>query len=103
MSFFFLNLTRFIRQRMQAGRISSEKILQETGIRPKMYPYHCGSLIEVCCCCCSKRLYTTDAIDFYTDREKDYRNKVAEAKEYAYNNPLGIAFVTFKDENMAAT
>ena len=88
---------------MQAGRISSEKILQETGVRPKMYPYHCGSLFEVCCCCCAKKFYTTDAIEYYTDRERECRNKVAEAKEYAYNNPLGIAFVTFKDENMAAT
>ena len=88
---------------MQAGRISSEKILQETGTRPKMYPYHFGSMIEVCCCCCSKKFYTTDAIDYYTEREKVYRQELSEAKEVAYNNPLGIAFVTFKDENMAAT
>ncbi len=88
---------------MQAGRISSEKIQQETGKRPIMYPYHCGSVFEICCCCCTRKFYTIDAIEYYTDREKHFRNKLSEAKEVAYNNPLGIAFVTFKDESMAAT
>lgn len=87
---------------MHTGKISSEKILNDNGERPKMYPFHCGSLFELCCCCCSNKFYTTDAIDYYTDREKYYREKITEAKENAYNNPLGIAFVTFKDEIMAA-
>jgi hypothetical protein len=87
---------------MQAGRLTSQKLHEETNQRPTMYPFHCGSLFEICCCCCEDVFYKTDAIDYYTDCEKDLRDKLAVAKELAYNSPLGIAFVTFKNEAMAS-
>jgi hypothetical protein len=90
------------RHKMQTGRLTNQKIYEDTNQRPTMYPFHCGSLFEICCCCCENVFYKTDAIDYYTDCEKDLRDKLAVAKELAYNSPVGIAFITFKDELMAA-
>jgi len=90
------------RRAMHAGREQSEKYLQETGIRPRMYPFHFGSLFELCCCCCSGIFKTVDAIDYYTERETFYSNQLADATNISFNMPLGIAFVSFEDEHMAS-
>ncbi|KAJ8308093.1 hypothetical protein KUTeg_012967 [Tegillarca granosa] len=65
-------------------------------LRPLMYPYVCGQ----CCCspCCGCQ--QVDAIDHYTSREKKYKEKCEEEKATAYQDPLGIAFVTFLSDAM---
>jgi hypothetical protein len=90
---------------MEIGRKTSEKLYEQTGKRPMMYPFHFGSLVELCCCCC-KRCFKntnniTDAINFYTNREQDLTLKINFLREKTMTMPLGIVFVTFEEQMMA--
>ncbi len=94
------------RRTMECGRIISQKIYNQTNQRPTMHPFHCGSVFEMCCCCCARFLNdknkVIDSIDFYTEREKDLIVTIAEYKEKVLKQPLGILFVTFESQEMAA-
>lgn len=92
---------------MECGRILSQKQYENTGDRPTMHPFHFGSFFECCCCFCEgclkeKNKKNTDAIEFYTKNENDLIVKIAEYKEMVLKNPLGILFVTFETQEMAA-
>lgn len=92
---------------MECGRIQSQKIFDQTNQRPLMHPFHLGSIFELCCCCCDRCLKdknkkTTDAIEFYTKKESDLTVKIAEYKEKVLKNPLGVLFITFLEQDMAA-
>ncbi len=72
-----------------------------------MHVFHFGSVFEICCCFCERCLKdrnkkTTDSIDFYTKNEQDLIVQIAEYKEKVLKNPLGIIFVTFETQEMAA-
>lgn len=92
---------------MECGRIQSQKIYDQTNERPKMHRFHFGSVFELCCCFCERCLKDrnkkiTDSIEFYTKNEQDLIVQIAEYKEKVLKNPLGIIFVTFETQEMAA-
>lgn len=91
------------RNAMRVGKETSLDYLNNTGNRPKMYPFHFGSLFEICCCCCGckNKLQTIDAIDYYTDREAYLSELLNDETHLSFEKPLGFAFVTFKDEKMS--
>ena len=91
---------------MECGRTASQKIFDNTNVRPKMHPFHFGSVFEKCCCfceCCLKdgNKKETDSINFYTEKEADLKNKIEIYKDVVLKHPLGIFFVTFEDQFMA--
>lgn len=91
---------------MHIGKITSEKLYEQTNQRPQMHPFHCGSLVELCCCCCTRcfkdnQTQVTDSINFYTKNENELRAKIAENREKVIKKPWGIVFVTFQNKNMA--
>lgn len=87
--------------------MTSEKIYEQSGERPMMHPFHFGSFVELCCCCCTKccckqennRL--TDSIEFYTKKVNELDEKISKEREKCLKKPLGILFITFKDQAMA--
>ncbi|CAF0879653.1 unnamed protein product [Brachionus calyciflorus] len=95
------------KQAMSIGKITSEKIYEQTGERPLMHPFHFGSFVELCCCCCTKccckqennRL--TDSIEFYTKNVNHLTERINHEREKCLKKPLGILFVTFEDQSMA--
>ncbi len=101
-----LNKLESERCKMKIGRIASENIFQQTGQRPLMYSFHCGSCFEIFCCGCNrcmkeKNRKIIDSIDFYTKHEKDYAEKMYNYKKTVLENPLGIIFITFENKSMA--
>lgn len=92
---------------MHIGKISSEKILEQTNKRPQMYPFHFGSMVELCCCkqLCFKKENSrlTDSINYYTKNENEILNQMIEIKESILKKPLGILFITFQNQKMADT
>jgi calcium permeable stress-gated cation channel len=95
------------RNAMRVGKETSLDFLNNNGKRPKMYPFHFGSLFELCsctccaCCGCKNKLQTIDAIDYYTDREAYLNELINQETHLSFEKPLGFAFVTFKDEEMS--
>ena len=93
---------------MHIGKVTSQKIFEKTNKRPMMHPFHFGSFVELCCCCLSEPCFKnnknrrTDAIDFYTKNESDLKQKIIEARHESFKKPLGILFVTFQNQKMAA-
>ena len=45
--------------------------------------------------------YQVDAIEYYTEEEKLLQEECEKEKVTAYQDPLGMAFVTFQTDNMA--
>lgn len=105
---------------MHIGKVTSERIYEQTNRRPQMHPFHFGSLFELCCCCgCSKCLMkshavdetngsagtnsTTDSIEFYTRNEQDITVQINGLKQDVLKHPLGVLFVTFESQKMAAS
>ncbi|XP_052273053.1 calcium permeable stress-gated cation channel 1-like isoform X2 [Dreissena polymorpha] len=87
-------------KRMSAleSRLNSEQELQKTGHRPTLSPYCCGQLL--CCgetCGCRE----VDAITYYGDEETSLEAEIEKEKVIAYQNNLGVAFVTFENVGMA--
>ncbi|XP_041352864.1 calcium permeable stress-gated cation channel 1-like isoform X2 [Gigantopelta aegis] len=80
------------------AKLYSEAELKKTSQRPMMRPHMCGQL---CCCaevCGSNQV---DAIDFYTEEERVMLTKCEDEKVKAYQDPLGIMFITFQQDHMA--
>lgn len=85
------------REAAAEARLNSELELQKTGHRPTVRPYKCGQCL--CCgdsCGCSE----VDAINYYTEEEATLKEDCEKEKVKAFQDPLGVAFVTF--ENVAA-
>ncbi|XP_064621129.1 calcium permeable stress-gated cation channel 1-like [Lineus longissimus] len=100
---FAYNISRLVkldkkRQFATEGRQNSEMIYNKSGIRPLIRPYPCGQLF--CCECCGCR--QVDAINYYGDEEKRLRDLCEGEKFRAFQEALGIAFVTTEDDEMAA-
>lgn len=106
------------RRAMHIGKITSERIYEQTNKRPQMHPFHFGSLVELCCCCCSSYLLkksndnrndennpnsATDSIHFYNKNENELTLQINSLKQDVLKHPLGIAFVTFETQKMAAS
>lgn len=103
------------RRAMHIGKITSERIYEQTNRRPQMHPFHFGSLVELCCCCCSSYLLkknanggdennpnsSTDSISFYSKNENELTLQINSLKQEVLKHPLGIAFVTFETQKMA--
>ncbi|ESO83507.1 hypothetical protein LOTGIDRAFT_133162, partial [Lottia gigantea] len=98
---FAYNITKLVnldkkRERASEAKMYSENELANSGDRPNMTPYPCG---QCCCTCCGcKRV---DAIDYYTYEEKQLITQCEQEKVHAYQDPVGIAFLTFQSESMA--
>ena len=65
-----------------------------------------GAFVEILCCY-SKRCFKLDgkqlidAIEFYTKREKELRDKIDQKREKTLKDPLGVLFITFENQKMA--
>ncbi|XP_054474175.1 CSC1-like protein 1 [Anoplopoma fimbria] len=85
------------KERMRAGKNLRyyERALEKTGKRDLFNPRLCGQL---CCCAKSQKV---DAIEYYSNKEKDLLEEVRKQTELVPQRPLGMAFVTLKTEAMA--
>ncbi|XP_061168815.1 CSC1-like protein 2 [Saccostrea echinata] len=87
-------------RRVAEEALKNSKIeYEKTGIRPTMTPVTCG---QCCCCCAACGCKEVDAIEHYESVAKKYREKCEKEKVTAYQDPAGIAFVTFYTDLMAA-
>jgi hypothetical protein len=65
-----------------------------------------GAFVEILCCY-SKRCFKLDgkqlidAIEFYTKREQELRDKIDQKREKTLKDPLGVLFITFENQKMA--
>uniref|UniRef100_A0A8C7YLA0 Transmembrane protein 63A n=1 Tax=Oryzias sinensis TaxID=183150 RepID=A0A8C7YLA0_9TELE len=85
------------KERLRAGKNLRyyERVLDKTGQRELINPRLCG---HICCCSgCVK----VDAIEYYCGKEKFLLEEVRQEAEIVPQQPLGIAFVTLKNEAMA--
>jgi hypothetical protein len=87
------------RQRAFEGMINSEQIFKQTGKRPLMVPYACG---QCCCCCQICGIREVDSIEYYSREESGCKDRCEAEKVNAFMDTLGIAFVTFEDDQIAA-
>ncbi|KAK3087398.1 hypothetical protein FSP39_005417 [Pinctada imbricata] len=79
----------------EEARNNSELEYDRTGVRPMMRPMFCGQ----CCCCCGVK--EVDAMEHYAHLEQELTQQCEQEKVTAYQDPLGIAFVTFQNDVMA--
>ncbi|XP_029031155.1 CSC1-like protein 2 isoform X2 [Betta splendens] len=61
-------------------------------------PKPCGHL----CCCVIKGCEQEEAVNYYTKLEQQLRENYKKEREKVDRKPLGMAFVTFQNESMAA-
>lgn len=90
-------LMQLDKERIRAGKNLRyyERVLEKTGERDLISPRLCGHL-----CCCSN-CEKVDAIEYYSNQEKELLEEVRQQVELVPENPLGIAFVTLQNEAMA--
>uniref|UniRef100_A0A7N6BJM5 Transmembrane protein 63B n=1 Tax=Anabas testudineus TaxID=64144 RepID=A0A7N6BJM5_ANATE len=67
-------------------------------IQTMINPKPCGHL----CCCVIKGCEQEEAVSYYTKLEAQLKSDYMEEKEKVNRKPLGMAFVTFQNESMAA-
>ncbi|KAK6183528.1 hypothetical protein SNE40_010997 [Patella caerulea] len=99
---FAYNITKLVqldkkRERAAEAKLHSTNELSTSGTRPLMRPYPCGHLCGCDCCGCKQ----VDAMDYYTEKEERLTKQCEQEKVHAYQDPIGIAFVTFQSEVMA--
>ncbi|XP_037541322.1 CSC1-like protein 1 [Nematolebias whitei] len=82
------------KERIRAGKNLRyyERVLYKTGLRELISPRLCGHF-----CCCEK----VDAIEYYSDKEKELLEEMRQEAEKVPDHPLGIAFVTLQTEAKA--
>lgn len=85
------------KERVRAGKNLRyyERVLDSTGKHELINPRLCGHL---CCCASSEKV---DAIEYYSNKEKDLLEEVRKQVEVVPQRPLGMAFVTLQTEAMA--
>ncbi|XP_017291496.1 CSC1-like protein 1 [Kryptolebias marmoratus] len=85
------------KERIRAGKNLRyyERVLSKTGIRELISPRLCG---HFCCCSSCQRV---DAIEYYSNKEKQLLEEMRQEAEMVPDHSLGIAFVTLKTEAMA--
>ncbi|KAJ8270530.1 hypothetical protein GJAV_G00115990 [Gymnothorax javanicus] len=86
------------RKRSEKNLLYYQKILEDQGERKMINPRPCGQL----CCCLTQGCELVDAINFYSKQESTFLEAVTEQREQVPQHPLGMAFVTFDTEAMAA-
>ncbi|CAG7833945.1 unnamed protein product [Allacma fusca] len=79
----------------KSARLFWEKDWEKKGVRPKLRPHFCGKLL---CCCAVKKI---DAIDYYRSVEVLFDGLVEAERKQSLSHPLGIAFITFQNVEMA--
>ncbi|XP_056873099.1 CSC1-like protein 1 [Takifugu flavidus] len=94
------NVTKLMyhdKERIRAGKNLQyyERILNNTGTRKMIDPRVCSHL---CCCTNTKKV---DAIEYYSNKEKELQMDVNNHLEKVPQHPLGMAFVTLQTEAMA--
>ncbi|KAM3602747.1 uncharacterized protein V6R79_010001 [Siganus canaliculatus] len=85
------------KERVRAGKNLRyyERVLDSTGIRDQINPRLCGHL---CCCAKSEKV---DAIEYYSNKEKDLLEEFRQQVDLVPQRPLGMAFVTLQNVAMA--
>ncbi|KAF0306501.1 CSC1-like protein 2 [Amphibalanus amphitrite] len=101
---FSYNISRLMeldreRDAMFQARLYADEYLANTGERLAIRPYICGN---ICCCCARCGCVEVDAIQHYSREESRLSRQVEIEKAAALNQPLGIAFITFRSREMAA-
>ncbi|XP_037072136.1 calcium permeable stress-gated cation channel 1-like isoform X2 [Pollicipes pollicipes] len=101
---FSYNISRLMeldqqRDAMFQARLYADEYLASTGDRLAIRPYVCG---HFCCCCSLCGCVEVDAIQHYSREESRLSRQVEIEKATALNQPLGIAFITFRSKEMAS-
>ncbi|XP_078398859.1 mechanosensitive cation channel TMEM63B-like [Cetorhinus maximus] len=86
------------RRKVERGRKYYTQLLQSEGKRVSINPKPCGQF----CCCSFKGCEQVDAVEYYTNLETEIMNECTQEKEVLDQKSLGLAFITFQDEAMAA-
>ncbi|KAK2545016.1 CSC1-like protein 1 [Columba livia] len=92
-------LIHLFRKRKQAEKSLTyyEHLDQKYGQRVKISPKPCGQF----CCCEVRGCEKEDAVDYYTKVRNELMEEYSKEEQAVYNNPLGMAFVTFQEKSMA--
>ncbi|XP_006625846.3 CSC1-like protein 1 [Lepisosteus oculatus] len=85
------------RKRAEKNLMYYRKLLERHGEHALINPRPCGHL----CCCHTSCCEEVDAIDYYSSTENRLKEEYSKQQEIVYSKPLGMAFVTFKNEAMA--
>ncbi|XP_013867404.1 CSC1-like protein 1 [Austrofundulus limnaeus] len=85
------------KERIRAGKNLRyyERVFDKTGVRESISPRVCG---HFCCCSSCEKV---DAIEYYSDKEKELLEEMRQEAEKVPDHPLGIAFVTLESEAKA--
>ncbi|XP_041043446.1 CSC1-like protein 2 isoform X5 [Carcharodon carcharias] len=89
-------LMRLDANRRKAERSRTYYSKEETPVM--INPKPCGQL----CCCVVKGCEEENAVEYYTKLEQKLKEDYVKEKEKVYEKPLGMAFVTFDNEEAAA-
>ncbi|XP_078068326.1 mechanosensitive cation channel TMEM63B-like isoform X2 [Mustelus asterias] len=84
-------------KKAQRGRRYYTNLFENEGERVSINPKPCGQF----CCCSFRGCEQIDAVEYYTKLESKIMNEYTQEKEVLDRKSLGLAFVTFQDEDMA--
>ncbi|NWX86013.1 CSCL1 protein, partial [Nothoprocta pentlandii] len=92
-------LIYLFKERKQAEKSLSyyKHLYQKYGKRVQISTKPCGQF----CCCEIRGCEREDAIDYYTKVTNKLTEECTKEELTVYNNPLGMAFVTFQEKSMA--
>ncbi|XP_038654927.1 CSC1-like protein 1 isoform X2 [Scyliorhinus canicula] len=85
-------------KKAQRGRRYYTNLLESEGERVSINTKLCGQF----CCCSFKGCEQVDALEYYTELENEILNEYTQEKAIIDRKSLGLAFVTFQDEDMAS-
>uniref|UniRef100_A0A4X2KAK2 Transmembrane protein 63B n=1 Tax=Vombatus ursinus TaxID=29139 RepID=A0A4X2KAK2_VOMUR len=82
----------------ERGRIYFSNLRARENVPTMINPKPCGHL----CCCAVRGCEEVEAIQYYTQLEQKLKEEYKQEQEKVNQKPLGMAFVTFHNESIAA-
>ncbi|XP_020849519.1 LOW QUALITY PROTEIN: mechanosensitive cation channel TMEM63B [Phascolarctos cinereus] len=86
------------RKEAERGRIYFSNLRARENVPTMINPKPCGHL----CCCAVRGCEEVEAIQYYTQLEQKLKEEYKQEQEKVNQKPLGMAFVTFHNESIAA-
>ncbi|XP_056674283.1 CSC1-like protein 2 isoform X3 [Monodelphis domestica] len=86
------------RKEAERGRIYFSNLRARENTPTMINPKPCGHL----CCCVVRGCEEVEAIQYYTELEQKLKEEYKQEQEKVNQKPLGMAFVTFHNESIAA-
>uniref|UniRef100_G3WXM0 Transmembrane protein 63B n=1 Tax=Sarcophilus harrisii TaxID=9305 RepID=G3WXM0_SARHA len=92
------NIKKHFEKEAERGRIYFSNLRARENVPTMINPKPCGHL----CCCAVRGCEEVEAIQYYTQLEQRLKEEYKQEQEKVNQKPLGMAFVTFHNESIAA-